>query len=84
MRATIFLPLTLFRQLSIAAIGTAPAPSEMTLARSSRRSIALALSSSPTVTMSSTYFFIISNVSSPGVFTAIPSAIVGMPATVVI
>ena len=60
----------------IAATADAPAPSATILPRSIRNRIACAISSSSTVTTSSTYFWHISNVSSPGCLTAMPSAMV--------
>ena len=59
-----------------AAVETAPAPSETIFWCSNKNNIPWAISSSVTVIISSTNSFIISNVASPGVFTAIPSAIV--------
>src|SRR5690625_4275700 len=71
-----------------AATGAAPAGSTTIFERSSRHTMAAALSSSVTVTTSSQSSLIIANGTSPGRPTAIPSAIVatlsnaaGLPAT---
>ncbi len=64
------------RPASSAAAPTAPAPSTTSLARSSRNTIASAISSSVTATTSSTQRSISDSVSSPGRLTAIPSAMV--------
>ena len=61
---------------SSAATPTAPAPSTTSFARSSSRTIASAVSSSLTTTTSSTKRATSGRVSSPGRFTAMPSAIV--------
>ena len=67
----------LYFPLNKAAVETAPAPSDTIFWLSIMNNIACAISSSSTTTTSSTNSFIISNVKSPGVLTAIPSAIVG-------
>ena len=67
---------------SSAATPTAPAPSTTSLARSSSTTIASATSSSPTTTISSTHACTSGSVSPPGRLIAMPSAIVGPPATV--
>src|SRR3954464_3934010 len=59
-----------------AATPTAPAPSTTSFARSSRSTIASLISSSVTATTSSQTDWRMRDVSSPGAFTAIPSAIV--------
>ena len=59
-----------------AATPTAPAPSTTSLTRSSRRTIAVEISSSETATRASSRSSRIPIVSSPGCLTAIPSAIV--------
>ena len=61
---------------SIAATETAPAPSQTRLQFSSNNKKACEISVSDTVTISSTYCWIKGNVKSPGLPTAIPSAIV--------
>ena len=65
-----------------AATGTAPAPSDTVLTRSINQRMAPAISVSSTVTISSTYFLQISYVTSPGVFTVMPSARLALPFTV--
>ena len=73
---TTFLP-SMGTLLNIAAAtDTAPAPSATSFCCSIKLRIAAAISSSDTVTTSSTYLRHISNVLTPGSFTAIPSAIV--------
>ena len=79
--AHVFFPLQSTFPASIAAKGVAPAPSATTLLFSIRNSIAVAISSSVTVTTSSTYCFTSSRVLHPTFFTAIPSAIVGVAHT---
>ena len=64
------------RDRSTAASGAAPEVSTTCLQRSSSSRTAEAISSSETVTTRSTYCLIYSKVFSPGVFTAIPSAMV--------
>ncbi len=77
MTQTIFLPFTSGTLSNItAATLDAPAPSATVFCVSINVNIAVAISSSVTVTTPSRYFLHISNVKSPGFFTAIPSAIV--------
>ena len=73
-----FLPLSLTVPLNRAATPTAPAPSTSNLLRSMRSRTAAIISSSFTRTTSSTRRWIIEKVSSPGRFTAIPSAMVAI------
>ena len=73
---TTFFPLRSTLLKSAAATEVTPAGSASNLPRWSRRYAACAISVSVTLTMSSTYFWMMSKVSVPGVFTAIPSAIV--------
>ncbi|CAB4558290.1 unannotated protein [freshwater metagenome] len=60
----------------IAATPTAPAGSTTILERSSSKTIALAISSSETVTTLSMFFLIRAKGIAPGLLTAIPSAMV--------
>ena len=62
------------RPASSAATPTAPAPSTYSFARSISSTIASAIDSSSTVTISSIQCSISGRVIAPGVFTAIPSA----------
>ena len=75
-RQTTFLPFTSTLLNIAAATETAPAPSATSFCCSISARIAVATSSSETVTISSTYCWHNSYVCSPGVLTAIPSAIV--------
>jgi hypothetical protein len=65
----------------IAATATAPAGSTTSFARSSSTSRARAMSSSDTVTTSSIVSRMIAKLSSPGRYTAMPSAMVGTTGT---
>ena len=80
---TTFLPSTGTLSASTAATDTAPAPSATNFCLSIRVSIAMAISSSDTVTTSSTYLLTNSNVLSPGCLTAIPSANVDTVSSVI-
>lgn len=75
-RQATFFPFIGTLSKSAAATETAPAPSATNFCFSIRASIAVEISSSVTVTISSTYFSHRLNVVCPGVFTAIPSAMV--------
>ena len=81
-RQTVFLPATGSLPNSAAATGVAPAPSATSFWFSISARMAAAISSSLTVTISSTYCLMISNVSSPGVLTAMPSAKVSTASSV--
>jgi len=72
----IFLPLTSTLLLRTAASGVAPAGSTTCFVLSRSSKIASEISASDTVTTSSAYLLISSTVLSPGILTAIPSAIV--------
>ena len=73
-RQTVFLPASGSLPNSAAATGVAPAPSATSFWFSISARMAAAISSSLTVTISSTYWLTMSNVVSPGVLTAMPSA----------